>query len=146
VSINHRIEQTQQIELPDIKEAAPKEKTDNFNHYSTIDNAGQPTELLKNYPPINKLEMQSESTQKEDMKMTNKCSDTDEISRGNYGPPHIPEGTSMYSPIKLKQRIGLFLPSQYEDPKEVNKRKLANFKKSIEQSEKIQAITRRVLY
>ena len=90
--------------------------------------------------------MQNESTQKEDMKMSNKGSDTDEISRGNYGPPHIPEGASIYEPIKLKQRIGLFLPSQYEDPKEVNKRKLANFKKSIEQNEKIQAITRRVFY
>jgi hypothetical protein len=142
VSINHRIEQTQQIQLPDIKDAPPKEKTGNLNHYSTIDNAEPP----RNYPPIAKLDMQSESTQKEDMKMSNKCSDTDEISRGNYGPPRIPEGNSMYSPIKQKQRIGLFLPSQYEDPKEVNKKKLANFKKGIEQNEKIQAITRRVLY
>ncbi len=72
--------------------------------------------------------------------MLDKSNETDEIASNTE---HYSQQLPL-TQIKTKEKIGMFLPSQYEDEKEVYRRKIANFKRSIEQTAKIQEIAKNV--
>lgn len=54
--------------------------------------------------------------------------------------PKLPQEKVQYI---MKEKIGLFLPSQYEDPKIAYQRKLQSYQRSIEQAAMIQELSRK---
>ena len=84
--------------------------------------------------------MVSKAIQEGETNMMDKSNETDDlVSCTEHYTQQLP-----LTQIKTKEKIGMFLPSQYEDEKEVYKRKISNFKRSIEQTAKIQELAKKV--
>jgi hypothetical protein len=136
----HRNATIQQADLTPSHITSPlKLHHQNYLNIQTIDIPPE-KQYTSNKPPEISKKMVSKAIQEGETNMMDKSNETDDlVSCTEHYTQQLP-----LTQIKTKEKIGMFLPSQYEDEKEVYKRKISNFKRSIEQTAKIQELAKKV--
>jgi hypothetical protein len=130
----------QQNTTPPKPSLRPQNYTQNYTSLSAIDIPKHASTTEDNSSNCNKA-MRSMATQEGKAKMVDKSNETvDILTNQDIAPIQFPH-TQI---LKKKQKVGMFLPSQYEDEKIAYRKKLINYQKSIEQTAKIQELSKKV--